>query len=301
VQRDLVSIIIITRNSATTLGECIASIHNQSYANYEIILVDNGSTDETLRLVDSSKVTVLANSQNLGFAKANNQALAIAKGEFICFLNADAAIKPDYLEIVIPHFRRENNLGALAGKILRSPMNTENIIDSAGFIMEHWRLLPRDRGDGELDQGQYDQPGYVFGVPGACAFYRRSALEATALGQEMMDEDFFAYYEDVDLAWRVRQKNWAALYVPEAIAYHHKKGPRGKEIFIQVKAFTNRYWCYLKNERFSSFLSYAMVAIPYEALRVVKTLVLNPSWIPAYFNEWLLLGKMIKKRRALNS
>ena len=299
-QNGLVSLIIITRNSAATLSACLASIHNQSYTNHEVILVDNGSTDETLTLVDASTATVLTNSQNLGFAKANNQAFAIAKGEFILFLNADAAIKPDYLEIAIPHFKRESNLGALAAKVLRSSMNTENIIDSAGFIMEHWRLLPRDRGEGELDQGQYDQPVYVFGAPGACAFYRRSALEAVALGPEIMDEDFFAYYEDVDLAWRVRHKNWTTLYVPEAIAYHHKKGPRGKESFIQVKAFTNRYWCYIKNEQFSSFLSYALAAIPYEILRVAKTLVFKPSWIPAYFSEWRFLGKMIRKRKTIN-
>jgi GT2 family glycosyltransferase len=301
VQKDLVSIIIITRNSAATLGACLASIHSQSYTNYEIILVDNGSADETLRLVDSSKVTVLTNPQNLGFAKGNNQAFAIAKGEFILFLNADAAIERDYLEHLIPQFRRDSKLGALASKILQSPIGTERIIDSAGFIMENWRLLPRDRAEGKLGQGQYDQAEYVFGAPGACAFYRRSALEAAALGQEVMDEDFFAYYEDVDLAWRIRQKNWTVLYVPDAIAYHHKKGPQGKEIFIQVKAFTNRYWCYLKNERLSSFLSYALVAIPYEILRVVKTLVLKPSWIPAYFNEWRLLGTMLKKRRRINS
>ncbi len=67
-----------------------------------------------------------------------------------------------------------------------------------------------------------------------------------ALGQEVMDEDFFAYCEDVDLAWRIRQQNLRTLYVPEAVAYHHKKGPKGKEQFIQVKAFTNRYWRYPK-------------------------------------------------------
>jgi GT2 family glycosyltransferase len=298
-QKDLVSIIIVTRNSAATLGECLASVRNQNYTNFEIILVDNGSTDNTLSLINSHMITVLANPCNLGFARANNQALAVANGEFVLFLNSDASIAPDFLGLLIPHFKRDTWLGAAAARILRSPLEARGIIDSAGLVMEHWRLLPRDRGEGEIGVGKYNDEARVFGAPGACAFYRRSALETVALGQEVLDEDFFAYYEDVDLAWRIRQKSWTTRYVPEATAYHQKKGPAGKETRIQVKAFTNRYWCYIKNERIAGFLSYALIAVPYEILRVLKTLFLHPSWIPTYFDEWRLLGKMLKKRAAL--
>jgi GT2 family glycosyltransferase len=278
----LVSIILVTRNSATTLPACLASINNQTYTDYEAILVDNGSQDETVSLVPQG-ATLLANATNLGFAKANNQALEIAKGEFVLFLNSDAAVDPDFLALSIPCFRESQRLGAIAGKIMRPANCGERIIDSAGLLMEHWRLLPRDRGEGEVDKGQYDHRVFVFGAPGACALYRRSALDSAALGQQVMDEDFFAYY------------------VPEAIAYHEKKGPRGKEEFIQVKGFTNRYWCYIKNSRIPDFLLYAPAAIPYEILRVCKTLALNPSRIPAYFNEWRLLGRMLKKRRIIQS
>jgi GT2 family glycosyltransferase len=299
-RKRLVSIIIVTRNSAATLRACLASIQDQRYTDYEIILVDNGSTDDTLSLANPQTVTLLANPRNLGFAKANNQGLEIAEGEFVLFLNSDATISPDYLALLIPYFSRDSNLGALAGKLLRSPSGGTRIIDSAGLHMEHWRLLPRDRGEGEIDRGQYDKTASVFGAPGACALYRRSALNGAALGQEVMDEDFFAYYEDVDLAWRIRQQNRTAVYVPDAIAFHHKKGPQLKESFIQTKAFTNRYWCYIKNERIPSFLSYAFLAIPYEILRVLKALTLHPSWIPAYVGEWKLLGKMLKKRSAIH-
>jgi GT2 family glycosyltransferase len=297
----LVSIIIVTRNSAPTLSACLASINDQTYTNYEVILVDNGSQDETLSFINPETVTLLANTTNLGFAKANNQALAIAKGEFVLFLNSDAAIDPDFLALSIPRFREDRSLGAIAGKIVRPASGEARIIDSAGLLMEHWRLLPRDRGEAEVDKGQYDHRDFVFGAPGACALYRRTALEAVALGKEVMDEDFFAYYEDVDLAWRIRRQGWTALYVPEAIACHQKKGPPGKGKFIQVKAFTNRYWCYIKNVRIADFLLYAPLAIPYEILRVCKTLIWNPSWIPAYFNEWRLIGRMLRKRRILQS
>ena len=299
-QKGLVSIIIVTRNSATTLRACLASIQNQGYGNYEIILVDNGSTDDTLSLVNPQIVALLINPCNLGFAKANNQALEIAEGEFVLFLNSDATIEPDYLALLIPYFTRDSNLGAIAGKILRPSTGDTGIIDSAGLLMEHWRLLPRDRGEGEIDRGQYDKMAEVFGAPGACALYRRSALNGVALGQEVMDEDFFAYYEDVDLAWRIRRQDQTALYVPDAKAFHHKKGPQLKEPFIQIKAFTNRYWCYLKNERVPNFLSYAFLAIPYEILRILKALTLHPSWVPAYLSEWRLFVKMFRKRSAIH-
>jgi GT2 family glycosyltransferase len=297
----LVSIIIVTRNSATTLPACLASVYNQTYTDYEVIIADNGSQDETLSLIHPETVRLLTNATNLGFAKANNQALGIAKGEFVLFLNSDAAIEPDFLALSIPCFRDHQRLGAIAGKIVWPASGGVRIIDSAGLLMEHWRLLPRDRGEGKEDQGQCNHGVFVFGAPGACALYRRTALDAAALGREVMDEDFFAYYEDVDLAWRIRRHDWTTLYVPEAIACHKKKGPRGKEKFIQVKAFTNRYWCYIKNARIADFLLYAPLAIPYEILRVCRTLALNPSWIPAYFHEWRLLSRMLKKRRILQS
>ena len=295
----LVSIIIITRNSETTLPACLKSIQNQTYSDHEVIVVDNGSEDKTLALVHSPKARLITNLSNFGFAKANNQALEIAKGEFVLFLNSDAAIATDFLQRSVPLFGEDQHVGAIAVKILRPENGRERIIDSAGLLLENWRMLPRDRGQGEVDRGQYDHRTVVFGAPGACALYRRSALDSAALGQEIMDEDFFAYYEDVDLAWRVRRQNWITVYIPEAVACHRKRGPWGKERFIQVKAFTNRYWCYVKNVRAAECLRYAMIAIPYEVLRVSRTLALNPSWISAYFHEWRLAGRMMRKRRMM--
>lgn len=295
----LVSIIVVTRNSAATLPACLESIQKQTYPEYEVILVDNGSMDETLSLISPHATVLLTNTTNLGFAKANNQALAVAKGEYVLLLNADASIDPDFLTRSIPCFLEDRSVGAVAAKILRPSGGEIRVIDSGGLLMEHWRLFPRDRGEGEDDRGQYQDRMLVFGVPGACALYRRETLNMAAVLGEVLDEDFFAYYEDVDLAWRLRRQNWRALYVPEAIAYHEKKGPRSKEKDIQVKAFTNRYWCYIKNARLVELLLYAPIAIPYELLRVCKTLTLNPSWASACFREWRLLPGMIKKRRAI--
>jgi GT2 family glycosyltransferase len=297
--KGLVSIIIATYNSEATLPDCLASIRNQDYRNYEIIIVDNGSTDGTLAAIDPQETRLLKNKQNLGFSKANNQALAIAEGEFALFLNSDATIAPNFLSILLPYFERYRNLGAASAKILKPLNGSTRIIDSAGLLMEHWRLLPRNRGEGEIDRGQYDTTGSVFGVPGACALYRRAALESAASGREYMDEDFFAYYEDVDLSWRIRRRNWTVLYVPDAVSYHHRKGPDGKETFIQIKAFTNRYWCYLKNAHAADFLAYAPIAVPYEILRILKRFLYKPSWIRPCLAEWRLFSKMRKKRCAL--
>jgi len=299
--KGLVSIIIATCNSEATLSACLASVRNQDYKNYEIIIVDNGSSDSTLGAIDPREIRLIKNKQNLGFSKANNQALAIAKGEFVLFLNSDASIEPNFLSVLLPYFESDCRLGALSAKVLRPSNGSIRIIDSAGFLMEHWRLLPRNRGEGEIDRGQYDAAVPVFGVPGACALYRRTALESAASGGEYMDEDFFAYYEDVDLSWRIRRRNWKVLYVPEAVSYHHSKGPDAKESFIQIKAFSNRYWCYLKNARAIDFLAYAPVAVPYEILRILKAFIHKPSWIKPYLAELRLFSKMRQKRRALYS
>lgn len=298
-EKGLISVIIVTWNSEATLPACLSSVRGQDYKAYEIIIVDNGSTDGTLSSIACSGIRLIENGRNLGFSKANNQALAIACGEYVLLLNSDAVIAPGYFSAMIPFFERDPRLGSASGKILRPSGDGVNVLDSTGLQMQHWRLLPCDRGEGETDRGQYDEAALVFGAPGACALYRRTALEEAASGQEFLDEDFFAYYEDVDLAWRMRRRGWKAVYVPAAIAYHRKKGPNGKAPFIQVKGFTNRYWCYIKNALPSEFLVYAPAAVCWEILRICRKLILEPCWIRPYLAEWRLFRKMLDKRRAI--
>lgn len=297
-EKGLVSAIIVTRNNAPILQRCITSLLKQTYGKVEIIAVDNASSDNTSEIIAKYKIKLIKNDRNQGFARANNQGINASGGEYILFINDDVTLDENFVDTLLREMREDNRLGSACGKIL-SPVAAggESVIDSAGLKLQNWRLLALDRGEGKIDKGQFDKKEYVFGAPGAVSLYRRSALDEIKTNGEYFDEDFFAYYEDVDLAWRLRSAGWKSLYVPEAHAFHKKKGPFEKETFIKVKSLTNRYWYYLKNESLTSFLLYAPIAIPYEFIRVAKKLILNPEFIPSYFSEWKLAGRMIAKRK----
>lgn len=297
-EKGLVSAIIVTRNNAPILQRCITSLLKQTYGKVEIIAVDNASSDNTSEIIAKYKIKLIKNDRNQGFARANNQGINASGGEYILFINDDVTLDENFVDTLLREMNGDNHLGSACGKIL-APVAAggESVIDSAGLKLQNWRLLALDRGEGKIDKGQFDKKEYVFGAPGAVSLYRRSALDEIKTNGEYFDEDFFAYYEDVDLAWRLRSAGWKSLYVPEAHAFHKKKGPFEKETFIKVKSLTNRYWYYLKNESLTSFLLYAPIAIPYEFIRVAKKLILNPEFIPSYFSEWKLAGRMIAKRK----
>ncbi|MDD5085825.1 MAG: glycosyltransferase family 2 protein [Candidatus Omnitrophica bacterium] len=297
-EKGLVSAIIVTRNNADTLRECITSLLKQTYGKIEIIAVDNASNDNAPEIIAKHKARLIKNDKNQGFARANNQGINVSSGEYILFINDDVTLDEKFIDTLLREMERDLKTGSACGKIL-APNATggKSVIDSAGLKLQNWRLLPLDRGEGETDKGQFDKKEYVFGVPGAVSLYRRSALDEIKINGEYFDEDFFAYYEDVDLAWRLSSAGWKSLYVPEARAFHKKKGPSEKETFIKAKALANRYWCYLKNETLLPFLFYAPIAIPYELIRVIKKLTLNPELIPCYFYEWKLAGRMVGKRK----
>lgn len=297
-EKGLISAIIVTRNNADTLRECITSLLKQTYGKIEIIIVDNASNDNTREIIAKYKARPINNEKNYGFARANNQGINASNGEYVLFINDDVTLDEKFVDTLLREMERDPKTGSACGKIIAA--NTrggKSLIDSAGLKLQNWRLLPVDRGEGETDKGQLDKKGYVFGAPGAVSLYRRSALDEIEINGEYFDEDFFAYYEDVDLAWRLRSAGWKSLYVPEARAFHKKKGPFEKETFVKAKALANRYWCYLKNETLFPFLVYAPIAIPYELIRVIKKLALNPEIIPYYFSEWKLAGRMVGKRK----
>ena len=132
-----------------------------------------------------------------------------------------------------------------------------------------------DRGHGDVDQGQYDYPRPIFGASAAAALYRRAAL--TSLDDGAFDETLFAYYEDVDLAWRLARAGWSHRYVPDAVAFHMRRGPDTKPSALRARAFANRYIVWAKNESPLRFAGYAPIAMSWEALRLIKRALLDPA------------------------
>jgi GT2 family glycosyltransferase len=245
-----VSILITTYNSAKFLKTCLESALQQDYRDREIIIVDNASSDGTraiLREFERS-LRVTYNDTNRGFAAGQNQAIAQARGDWLFSLNPDVILKPDFLStlLAVPGqlaaTRSGEQIGALCGKLLRwkpgASDERSDTIDSTGIYFRR-NLRHLDRGSDELDRGQYERREYVIGATGAAAIYRRTMVEDISVGGEFFDEDFFAYREDADLAWRAQLMGWSCLYVPEAVAWHVRRVT--PERFRQLPDEINRH------------------------------------------------------------
>lgn len=223
----LVSVLIVTFNSAKTLTACLDSVREQSHPRLEIILVDNASTDGTRELFRAlpPNARVILNPTNVGFAVGQNQAMQKASGEWLLSLNPDAVLSREFISRLLAAAQHDPKIGSVCGKLLRwKPDAAEEktaIIDSTGMYFRR-NLRHLDRGAEELDRGQYDLAGYVFGASGAAALYRRAMVEDVAVEGEFFDEDFFAYREDADVAWRAQILGWKCLYVPQAVGWHQR-------------------------------------------------------------------------------
>ena len=245
-----VSILITTYNSAKYLKTCLESALQQDYPDREIIIVDNASSDGTRGVLREfeTRLRVIYNDTNRGFAAGQNQAIAQARGDWLFSLNPDVILKPDFLSTLLatpgqlPTTRSRDRIGALCGKLLRwkpgASSELGDTIDSTGIYFRR-NLRHLDRGSDEIDRGQYERREYVIGATGAAALYRRTMVEDISVGGEFFDEDFFAYREDADLAWRAQLMGWSCLYVPEAVAWHVRRVT--PERFRQLPDEINRH------------------------------------------------------------
>jgi GT2 family glycosyltransferase len=179
-------------------------------------------------------------------------------------------------------FDEAPRVGMACGKLWRGfgPQDGRHVLDSTGLFLNRQRR-PRDRGQGELDHGQYDEQWEVFGACGAASMCRRSMLEAVACHGEMLDEDFFLYYDDADLSWRAQLYGWQCRYVPEATGWHergggdtlHRASNAPKLAFAQMHAIKNRYLMMWKNDTWSSLLPALPALLAGDLLRLAYTIV----------------------------
>lgn len=296
----LVSVIIVTWNNADEVAVCLESVESQSHRPIEIIVIDNASHDGTADVVakDFPHVQLHRNKTNVGFSRGCNQGIDRAKGDFILFLNPDAILAPSYLEVLLESLENDPSVGSAGGKIYLDATDPKRL-DSTGILLDKARWHPHDRGHGQLDNGQYNRKEHVFGITAAAALYRRQTLEACRIDGEIFDEDFFAYYEDADLAWRAQLFGWRALFVPDAVAYHRRKGATAHSPRIDILANRNRYLLFFKNEQRLTLSNHLVSMVAYELGRCAKRLVTRPYLLMAIPSAFRLLPRMRAKRRAI--
>jgi len=287
----LVSILIVTFNSAKRLPACLAALQQQDYHPLEVLIVDNASTDGTRDLLAplAARHAVTLNSENRGFAAGQNQAIRQAKGEWLLCLNPDVLLGASFISELVSSGALDPSVGTVCGKLLRwnpaeSPEKTK-IIDSTGiYFLPNLRHL--DRGADIPDTGQYEQAEYVFGATGAAALYRRQMVDDVSVAGEFYDEAFFSYREDADLAWRAQLMDWKCLYTPQAVAWHERRVT--PERFHSLPFEIN--WHSVKNR----FLMRAKNASPWLGLRFLFPILWRDALIfgYAFLRDWRLLSAL---------
>ncbi len=236
-----ISVVIVNYNGASFLETCLASLAAQSYAQFETIVVDNASTDESCALVEKHfpRVKLIRSATNVGFAAGNNLGLQHARGDGIATLNTDTRVEPDYLEKLCAPMA-DARVGACAPLMLE--MERPAIVDAAGIRVDAFGYAWNIGAGRETTQVVTTRE--VYGACAGAALYRKKMLDEIGL----FDADYFAFYEDADLAWRAHNAGWKTMFVPDARVYHAHGASFGKIAPYKTYLLArNRWWTTFKN------------------------------------------------------
>ncbi len=242
----LASIVIPNWNGAHHLPVCLDALRAQTYPHLEVILVDNGSTDGSLVLVAEQypEVQLLALDRNLGLTGGNNAGFGAAQGEILISLNNDTESDARFVEALVHALLEHPLAGMAAAKMLL--FDRRDTIHSAG---DGYRTngIPFNRGVWQRDEGQFDEPGWIFGGCGGAVAYRRAMVDDVSSSLSIpFDPSFFMYCEDVDLNWRSQLAGWQCWYAPQAVVYH-KLSATGGGPLASFYTGRNTLWVIAKN------------------------------------------------------
>jgi len=296
-----VAVNIVTFNSAGDIVKCLEGLDRQTFRDFRVHVLDNASSDATIKELKGLPIDLITSKVNLGFAKGHNDLMRAYSAEFVLVLNPDAILEPEFLERLLAALEARPDAASATGKLLRMDGKT---LDSTGIVMlRSQRHL--DRGADAPDTGQFDKPEDVFGPSGAAALYRMKALQDVAISGQFFDEDFFAYREDADLAWRCRLLGWTSIYVPSAVALHRRRvtPERRSQLsaLINYHSVKNRFLLRINNMTRSLYIR----DFVYISLRDAAVVGYVLAW------EWTSIGALVyvirhlprlwKKRRAVQS
>ena len=270
-KQPLVSIIILNYNGADFLAECIESVQATRYTPLEILVVDNNSTDHSMKVLEKyPSVIVHRNKQNYGYAEGNNIGVSHSRGKYVVILNNDVTVEPSWLDVPIQKLEQEPRLGLVCCRQLR--YDKRDTIDGLYHtIRPDLTFFPFGQNQKLTDDPRFMKGGYVIGTNGASAIIRRETF--VALGG--FDSRFFAYQEETDLNIRAFLSGWRCYYTPEAVVYH-----KGSMSFNKNKPMVyyyrerNRVWLLYKNFPFSLIIRHLPLMLLFE-LRVCRVFLIK--------------------------
>ena len=301
------SIVLVTWNSAPYLPRCLAGIAQQSWPDLELIHVDNASADDCVARVAAAfpNAKQIVNGENRGFSAAVNQAVNASRGDVVVLCNPDAFLESDYVRKIVDAFDREGGkLGMATGRLMRGQgyeIAPTGEIDSLGI-----RMTRTGRHLDITDAGMIAAaPREVFGVSGAAGAYTRAFIDDVSVDGQFLDEDFFAYREDADVAWRGRLFGWRAMLIPDAVAYHVRRVTpdrrRALPPELNMHSVKNRFLLRLKNEGWYLALRNAPFELARDVVTIAAVLTIERSSLPALTWLWRNRRRIFARRRAIQS
>lgn len=323
----LVSINLLTYNAEKYIKSCLNSVFNQTCQRLEILIIDNASTDGTIKwlkkLPRKSNLRIIFNKKNIGFAAGHNQGIKASKGDFILCLNQDVVLDSNFIQEAINAFKADGKIASVQGKLLRwnlglpisnqfSGYSVSHIIDTTGFVIfKNRRIINKEQG--QIDQKQTKETEEIFGADGAAPVYRRKALKDIKIKKDYFDEDFFCYKEDVDIAWRLRLYGWKAVYQPKSIAWHARTaGDSAAKSYFSIMrerlkinkfskfhAFKNQRLMQVKNEQPLLFIKHLPWFLPKEIISWAYVLLLEKYTWKAIKELFKLMPRAWRKRKII--
>jgi GT2 family glycosyltransferase len=303
-----VSVTIVAHNSGHYIETCLRSVFQQTYRPLELVVVENASTDGTRDILArfADRIRVIENDSNVGFAAAQNQAIASTVGDWVLVLNPDAALQPGFIRQLVEGSLLDGKVGTVCGRLLSAGRDlkplAKPLIDSAGIYftpaMRHF-----DRGWHQPDDGRYLEMEYVFGASAAAALYRREMIADVSDGGDFFDPDFFTYREDADVAWRAQLLGWRCLYVPDAVGYHVRSvGPgnrRSVPAVLNMHSVKNRFLMRIKNTSGGLYRRFWLPATVRDLLVVGGCLLWEQKSLPAFWRIVKCLPRALDQRRRI--
>lgn len=255
-KKPLVSVIIVNWNGGKIFADCLKTLERLDYPNWELIVVDNGSTDKSQFLPPKYKLKIsryklIQNKKNVGFAPANHQGYKVSKGKYILILNNDTKVPKDFLTKMVERMERDPSIGAMQPKLklMDKPTHLDNagtFLTKTGFL-KHWGFMERDR-------REFEKEREIFSAKGACLLTKKEAIKAAG---GLFDDDFVSYFEDSDFCHRVWLAGYRVIFYPETFIYH-KVGYTSKrmsQIGINYNSLKNSVAAYFKNLGTTSLLT----------------------------------------------
>lgn len=309
-ENELVSVTIVTYDSGRFIRRCLESVLEQRDVSVEVVVIDNASTDGTTDILErfEDRCTVVYNEENVGFAAAQNQAIALSSGSWVLTLNPDVLLMPNFIASLMSAEGLDPSVGTVCGKLLMMDASfqipDQQVVDSTGIYFTPM-LRHFDRGCLKSDNGDFRTYEFVFGATAAAACYRREMIEDISVGGEFFDVDFFTYREDADVAWRAQLLGWKCVYIPQAFGYHVRKLRPGMRRMlppeINMHSVKNRFLMRVKNITASVYLRNLLPITVRDVGILIYCLLIERSSLRAFYMLVRDLDRVMQKRRSIQS